>query len=224
MNATHSVKDITVLAHESGHAVHSIYTKNYKLNSAKRTPKEVAELAAMTMELLAMEHWEVFFDKPIALKEARLQQLERIFYSLTWIALIDKFQHWIYTNPGHSDEDRKEVWMKLFREFQPETLNYEGLEQFLEYLWQKQLHIFEVPFYFIEYGFAQLGAIAIWKQYREDPKKALENFKKALQLGYTKTIPETYERAGIQFDYSQNYVKVLASYLREEIGNCLIDA
>ncbi len=223
MNATYSVKDVTILAHESGHAIHSIYTKNFKLNSAKRTPKEVAELAAMTMELLAMEHWEVFFEKPLAFKEARLQQLERIFYSLTWIALIDKFQHWIYTNPGHSDEDRKEVWVKLFREFRPEAVNYEGLEQFVEYLWQKQLHIFEAPFYFIEYGFAQLGAIAIWKQYREDPKKALKNFKKALQLGYTKTIPETYERAGIQFDFSQNYVKALASYLREEIGNCLFD-
>ncbi len=224
MNATHSVKDVTVLAHESGHAIHSIYTKNYKLNSAKRTPKEVAELAAMTMELMAMEHWEVFFDNPSALKEARLQQLERVFYSLTWIALIDKFQHWLYTNPGHSEEDRKQVWMELFHEFQPHIINVDGLENYLEHLWQKQLHIFEVPFYFIEYGFAQLGALAIWKQYQENPKKAVENFKEALQLGYTKTIPEIYETAGISFNFSQDYVKTLALYLQEEISNCIFDA
>jgi oligoendopeptidase F len=221
MNATHSVKDVTVLAHESGHAVHSFYTKNFRLNSTKRSPKEVAELAAMTMELLAMEHWEVFFDDPAALKEARLQKLESIFYTLTWIAAIDKFQHWIYSNPGHSDEERKQIWLKIFHEFQPEIVNDEGLEDYVEHLWQKQLHVFEVPFYFIEYGFAQLGAIAIWKRYRENPKEAIEDFKAALQLGYTKPIPETYKAAGIQFNFSQEYVKELALYLQHEINNCI---
>lgn len=224
MNATHSVKDVIVLAHESGHAVHSFYTKNYRLNSAKRAPKEVAELAAMTMELLAMEHWEVFFDNPAALKEARLQQLERVFFTLTWIALIDKFQHWIYTNPGHSDADRKQVWLKLFREFQPEIVNDESLENYPDYLWQKQLHIFEVPFYFVEYGFAQLGALAMWKHYRENPKETITNFKAALQLGYLKTIPEIYQTAGIQFDFSQEYIKALASYLQDEMNKSIFDA
>jgi len=224
MNATRSVKDVIILAHESGHAVHSFYTKHYKLNSSKRMPKEVAELAAMTTELLAMEHWDVIFDNPVALNEARLQQLERVLYSLTWIALIDKFQHWLYTNPGHSNEERKQVWVKLFHEFQPEIVNDDGLEEHIEHLWQKQLHVFEVPFYFIEYGFAQLGALAIWKQYRENAKEVIGNFKKTLQLGYTKTIPDTYQTADIQFKFSQNYTKELALYLQEEIEQCINDS
>ncbi len=221
MNATHSLKDVIILAHESGHAVHSFYTKNFRLNSAKQTPKEIAEFAAMTMELLAMEHWEVFFDDPLTLKDAKLQQLERVLYSMTWIALIDKFQHWVYTNPGHSDEDRKQMWLKMFHEFQPGIVNHSKLENYPEYLWQKQLHVFEVPFYFIEYGFAQLGALAIWKQYRENPKKTIDNFKNALQLGYTKSIPETYQTAGIEFNFSREYVKELAVYLQEEIQHCI---
>ena len=224
MNATHSVRDVIVLAHESGHAVHSFYAKNYRLNSARQTPKEVAELAAMTMELLAMEHWEVFFNDPKKLKEARLKQLERVFYTLTWVAVIDKFQHWIYTNPDHSVDDRRQIWLKLFHEFQPEIVSNSGLESYLEILWQKQLHIFEVPFYFIEYGFAQLGALAIWKKYRENPKQAIKNFKEALQLGNTKTIPETYKSAGIEFNFSRDYIKELALYLQEEIQHCIFEA
>ena len=224
MNATKSVKDVIVLAHESGHAVHSFYTKHYKLNSAKRTPKEVAELAAMAMELLAMEHWEIFFDRKEDLNNAKLQQLERVFYSLTWVALIDKFQHWIYTHPNHSNEERKKVWIKLFYEFQPSTVNFEGLEGLIEHLWQKQLHVFEVPFYFIEYGFAQLGAIAMWKQYRENGTKTIKRYKRALQLGYTRTVPKTYQAAGIQFDFSKEYTKELATYLINEIEKCVSES
>src|SRR5690606_3305626 len=169
MNATHSVKDLIILAHESGHAIHAFYTKHHRLNSTKRSPKEVAELAAMTMEMLAMERWEVFFNDPNILKQARLQQLERVLHSLAWIALIDKFQHWIYTNPSHSNAEREQTWLELFREFQPAMVETTGLENYPERLWHRQLHIFEAPFYFIEYGFAQLGALAIWKRYRENP-------------------------------------------------------
>ena len=204
--------------------VHSFYTKNYRLNTTKRPPKEVAELAAMTMELLAMEHWDVFFDNTSELNEAKLQQLERILFSLIWIAVVDKFQHWVYVNPGHTDEDRRQVWLKIFYEFQPENINHSGLENYIENLWLKQLHIFEVPFYFIEYGFAQLGALSIWKQYRENPKIAIKNFKKTLQLGYTKTIPETYKRAGIEFNYSRDYIKKLALDLKKEIRQCISGA
>ena len=223
MNATQSVKDIMILAHESGHAVHSFYKKKYRLNIAKKTPKEVAELAAMTMELLAMEHWDVIFEDPQDLKQAKLQQLERAFYSLAWIAIVDKFQHWLYTNPDHSPKERKDVWMKIFFEFQPKIVNNKGLEKYFEHHWQKQLHIFELPFYYIEYGFAQLGALAIWKKYRENPKNALSDFKQALQLGYTKTIPEIYKTAGIEFNFSREYVKELALYLKEEIQHCIFN-
>lgn len=223
MNATHSVKDLIILAHESGHAIHAFYTKHHRLNSTKRSPKEVAELAAMTMEMLAMERWEVFFNDPNILKQARLQQLERVLHSLAWIALIDKFQHWIYTNPSHSNAEREQTWLELFREFQPAMVETTGLENYPERLWHRQLHIFEAPFYFIEYGFAQLGALAIWKRYRENPEDTIKKFKETLQLGNLNTIPDTYAAAGIRFDFSKEYVKSLAACLREEIEKCIFE-
>ena len=146
------------------------------------------------------------------------------FGPLAWIALIDKFQHWIYTNPNHTNAEREQTWLELFSEFQPSAVEHTGLEYYPERLWHRQLHVFEAPFYFIEYGFAQLGALAIWKQYRENPEVAIKKFKETLQLGNLKTIPETYAAAGIRFDFSKDYVKSLAAYLRTETERCIFDA
>lgn len=217
MNATNSIKDMRTIMHESGHAVHSFLTREYRLSTAKRPPSEVAELAAMTMELLTMDHWDIFFENKEDLRRAKIWQLEKLLGILPWIATIDKFQHWIYTNPEHSQEDRKSAWNKINGEFKSSVTDWEGLEELSAYTWQRQLHIFEVPFYYIEYGMAQLGAIAIWKQYRQNPTQAIQNYTNALKLGYTKTIGEIYKTAGIEFDFSRAYVRELVLFVKEEL-------
>lgn len=221
MNATKSFNDMRTLLHESGHAIHSVLTSSYKLNSARRFPSEIAELAAMTMELLSMDYWNIFFDNESDLKRARINQLENVLRVLPWIATIDKFQHWVYTNPNHSRKERKENWLAIFRQFSSKKVNFQDLEQYAEYLWHKQLHIFEVPFYYIEYGMAQLGAIAIWKQYRQNPGQTIQNYIDALKLGYTKPIKSIYETAGISFDFSRDYVSQLGAFVKQELEACL---
>ena len=222
MNATNSLNDMRTLMHESGHAVHSFLIRDYDLNSAKRVPSEVAELAAMTMELLTMDHWDEFFPDAEDLRRAKISQLENVLKVLPWVATVDKFQHWIYSNPQQSKAERKEKWMEIFNEFSSENVDRSGLEEYSEYLWHKQLHIFEVPFYYIEYGMAQLGAIAIWKQYRENPQRAVQNYINALKLGYTVPISEIYEEAGISFDFSRSYVSELGAFVKAELEKLLI--
>lgn len=220
MNAGNSLKDLIVLTHESGHAVHSFSTRQYQLNSIKTCPPEIAELAAMSMELLAMEHWNTIFTNLEEERIARLQQLERVMTSLPWISQVDEFQHWIYVNHDASRAERKKKWISLCKEYKPESIDQEGSERYIEASWHRQLHIFELPFYYIEYGFAQLGAIAIWKNYRENPKQTIERFTYALSLGYSKSIPEIYEAAGITFDFSEIYIKSTIAFLKEEIEKC----
>ncbi len=223
MNATNSLNDMRTLMHESGHAIHSLLTHDYELSSAKRVPSEVAELAAMTMELLSMDHWDIFFQNEDDLRRAKIGQLENVLKVLPWIATIDKFQHWIYTNPHHSRSERRETWLSILKDFTSSEVDRSGLEQYSEYLWHKQLHLFEVPFYYIEYGMAQLGAIAIWKQYREQPETAIENYINALKMGYTRPIKEIYAAAGINFDFSREYVSDLGKFVKEELVELMKD-
>jgi oligoendopeptidase F len=221
MNASNALGDMRTLLHESGHAVHSYLTRHYKLASAKRVPSEVAELAAMSMELLTMDYWDVFFDNERDLRRAKINQLENVLKILPWIATIDKFQHWIYTHPEQTAEKRKENWIRISEEFKSDVIDFSGIEMYQEHIWHKQLHIFEVPFYYIEYGMAQLGAIAIWKRYKENPQQALKDYTAALELGYTKPISEVYQTAGIAFDFSEDYVSDLVSFIKAELDQLI---
>lgn len=216
MNAVGLHRDLVTMVHEGGHAIHSFLDKDLDLVEFKSPPSEVAELASMSMELISMEHWNVFFTNEEELKRAKRQQLESVIDALPWIAAVDKFQHLLYEKPEHTVEERYAIWMQLIKDFGSNVVNYNGLEDFVKRKWQVQLHLFEVPFYYIEYGFAQLGAIAMWRQYKQDPKKAIENYKKALALGYTKSIPQIYEAAGIKFDFSPGYVKELMDFVKAE--------
>lgn len=202
MNAASQMSDLTTMVHEGGHAIHSFLAHELELTGFKEYPTEMAEVASMSMELFTMDHWHMFFDNEEEMKRAKRHQLERVITIFPWIATIDKFQHWVYENPGHSLEERKENWYRILNEFSTKAIDYSGLENFRQYNWQRQLHLFEVPFYYIEYGIAQLGAIGMWKQYRENPKQALQNYMYALSLGGTKTLPELYRAAGIDFDFS----------------------
>jgi oligoendopeptidase F len=217
MNAARSMHDVTTMVHEGGHAVQSFLTHSLELNSFKDYPMEIAEVASMSMELFSMDHWDVFFDNEEDLKRAKEHQLERVITIFPWIAVIDKFQHWLYENPNHSLQERSQKWMEIFHEFSDDVVDYSGLEKYIENGWQKQLHLYEVPFYYNEYGIAQLGAIGLWMQYKKDPKKALDNYVNALSLGGTKTLPELYKAAGLKFDFSPENIKTLMEFVNEEM-------
>ncbi|MEZ5173644.1 MAG: M3 family oligoendopeptidase [Bacteroidia bacterium] len=217
MHASGSLRDMVTMMHEGGHALHSWLSKDLELNDFKNTPSEIAEVASMAMELLSMEHWETFFSDKNTLERARRYQLEKIISILPWIATVDAFQHWIYTNPGHSPEERAAEWAKLQKRFGSKVIDKSEFPEFETHSWQRQLHIFEVPFYYIEYAIAQLGAIGIWKNYiSTDPQKALDSYEESLRAGYMYGLPELYNRAGIRFDFSEEYVRGLVDMVAEK--------
>lgn len=217
MNSAGTFRDLTTMVHEGGHAVHTFISAGLELNDFKHLPSEVAELASMSMELISMDKWDVFFENAEDLKRAKKDQLKDVLKTLPWVAVVDQFQHWIYTNPDHTSLERSEAWKNIFEPFGNNFTDWSEHPMALENLWQKQLHIFEVPFYYIEYGIAQLGAIAVWKNYKENPEEGLSKYLDALKLGYTKTIKEIYETAGIKFDFSTAYVKELTQFVRTEL-------
>ena len=217
MNAAGQMSDVTTMVHEVGHAIHSFLAHPLSLSAFKEYPMEIAEVASMSMELFTMNHWQAFFDNVHDLNRAQEHQLERTITIFPWIAIIDKFQHWVYENPNHSVEERTQAWTTIAKEFSTNSIDYSGLDQYRAIGWQRQLHLFEVPFYYIEYGIAQLGAIGMWMQYQKNPTLALENYMNALSLGGTKTLPELYQTAGISFDFSSSYVKTLMDFTRDEL-------
>ncbi len=217
MNSANSLRDLTTMVHEGGHAIHTFLTADLSLNDFKHCPSEVAELASMSMELISMDNWNVYFDNEDDLLRAKKEQLADVLKTLPWVAVIDQFQHWIYTNPDHNASDREAAFRQIYTRFGAGFADWTGFDQQFGNLWQKQLHLFEVPFYYIEYAIAQLGAIAVWKNYKENPQKALDQYLAALTLGYTKPMNEIYETAGIKFDFSVDYIKELAEFVKEEL-------
>ncbi|HTN39228.1 MAG TPA: M3 family oligoendopeptidase [Arachidicoccus sp.] len=221
MNAAGQMSDVTTIVHEGGHAVHSFLAHPLELSAFKEYPMEIAEVASMSMELFTMNHWDVFFSDTEELRRAKIHQLERVITIFPWIAIIDKFQHWVYENPAHTLEQRQENWMRILEEFSSSVVNFEGLDKYREASWQRQLHLFEVPFYYIEYGIAQLGAIGLWMQYQNNPKEALANYVAALSLGGTRTLPELFETAGLKFDLSPDHIKKLMDFVHAQMEELL---
>ena len=217
MNAAGQMSDVTTMVHEGGHAIHSFLSHHLSLSAFKEYPMEIAEVASMSMELFSMDHWQSFFDNETDLNRAKEHQLERTITIFPWIAIIDKFQHWVYEHPAHTIEERTQTWTSILKEFSTGSIDYTGLDEFRAIGWQRQLHLFEVPFYYIEYGIAQLGAIGMWMQYQQNPSAALENYMNALALGGTKTLPELYQTAGIEFNFSPNYVKNLMDFTNAQL-------
>ncbi|MGC4035358.1 MAG: M3 family oligoendopeptidase [Chitinophagaceae bacterium] len=217
MNAAGQMSDVTTMVHEGGHAIHSFLSHSLELSGFKEYPMEIAEVASMSMELFTMDHWQIFFKNEDDLKRAKIHQLERVITIFPWIALIDKFQHWAYENPSHTVDERISKWVELQNEFSSAAIDFSGLDEYRKYIWQRQLHLFEVPFYYIEYGIAQIGAIGMWKQYKENATAALDNYINALHFGGTKTLPELYNAAGLKFDFSPAYIKDLMSFVDNEL-------
>jgi oligoendopeptidase F len=218
MNAASSTRDVETMVHEGGHAVHSFLSKDLELAAFKNCPSEVAELASMSMELISYDGQDEFYRTPEEFKRAKEEHLEGIIKVLPWIATIDKFQHWIYTHPKHTADERKLYWIELSKEFGTGMVDWSGYEQVQSYTWQKQLHLFEVPFYYIEYGMAQLGALGVWRNFLTDKSKAVKQYKEALSLGYTKPIGEIYKTAGVEFNFSDTYIKSLMEFVKAELN------
>jgi oligoendopeptidase F len=217
MNSVGTQNDLVTMVHEGGHAVHSFLSRDLSLTSFKDVPSEVAELASMSMEMLTMNLWNEFYKNEDDLKRAKKEQLETVLKILPWIAQIDEFQHWIYENATHTENQRTEKWVQLCNEYGTGITDWTGFEFMQANSWQRQLHLFEVPFYYIEYGIAQLGALAIWKNSITDFKGTIENYKKALSFGYTKTLPDLYKAAGIKFDLSETYLAELVEFVKLEL-------
>ncbi|HEX7905674.1 MAG TPA: M3 family oligoendopeptidase [Chitinophagaceae bacterium] len=217
MNAAGQLDDVTTMVHEGGHAIHSFLSHDLELTGFKEYPTEIAEVASMSMELFSMDHWQVFFKNEEELKRAKEQQLERVITIFPWIATIDKFQHWLFENPARTEEERAGRWLEILEEFSSPVVDFSGLEEYRRYGWQRQLHLFEVPFYYIEYGIAQLGAIGLWQQYKQDPAAAINNYITALELGGTLTLPELFKAADLQFDFSPSHIRELMQFVQKEL-------
>ena len=219
MNAAGQLDDVTTMVHEGGHAIHSFLAHELELTGFKEYPTEIAEVASMSMELFSMNHWQVFFDNTEELTRAKEQQLERVITIFPWIATIDKFQHWIYENPNHTTEERADRWLSILEEFSSPVIDFSGLTEYRRFGWQRQLHLFEVPFYYIEYGIAQLGAIGLWQQYKKNPEEALKNYVSALQLGGTQSLPDLFMAAGLKFNLSPDYISGLMNFVKKELDS-----
>lgn len=215
MNAVGMLRDVRTLLHECGHAFHAMACRHDPLVHYRSAPIEFSEVASMGMEMLAYEHLDEFF-KGEDLNRAKRNQLEGIVGILPWIATIDAFQHWMYTNPMHTREQRTEQWLALHGRFGG-TENYSGFEHVLASNWQRQLHLFEVPFYYIEYGIAQLGALQVWRNAKRDHGKALTSYRRALSKGGSLPLPALFETAGIRFDFSVETLGPLMDLVQKEL-------
>jgi oligoendopeptidase F len=211
-------RDVEVLLHEGGHAFHCLAARNEDLVFLRSAPMEFCEVASMSMEALGSEHFDVFYSDSADAARAKRTYLEGVVRIFPWIATIDLFQHWIYTHPGHSRAQRTEHWLELSDRFGGD-LDRSGIEHFRKTEWLRQLHLFHAPFYYVEYGIAQLGALQIWMKSREDPRRAMSNYRAALALGGTRPLPELFSAAGIRFDFSEKTLAPLMRTLSDDAEN-----
>lgn len=216
MNAVGMQRDVETLLHEAGHAFHALAARDEDIQEYRHAPIEFCEVASMAMELLGGEHIEAFYGEADA-RRARIKHLQGIIDVFPWIATIDAFQHWIYTHPKHSRDERAGAWLQLVHRFGGEV-DWTGHEEARRHAWHRQLHLFLHAFYYVEYGIAQLGALQVWANSRQDLAKAVADYRAGLALGGSRPLPELFERAGCRFDFSAETVRPLANMLKEELA------
>jgi oligoendopeptidase F len=216
MNAVGLQRDVQTILHEAGHAFHALATREENLYPYRHAPIEFCEVASMSMELLGNQFLETFYSQADA-RRARRDHLEGIVEVFPWIATVDAFQHWIYTHPGHTRAERTAAWLGLMDRF-GSGVDWKGCDGARANLWHRQLHIFLHPFYYVEYGIAQLGALQVWARSKEDPARALADYKRSLRLGGSRPLPELFSAAGCRFDFSAKTVKPLVALLRQELA------
>jgi len=216
-NAVGTNRDMETLLHEGGHAFHAFAGANDALLAYRHAPIEFCEVASMTMELFALPYVNVFYNDEDA-RRSKVKQLEGIVRTLASIAAIDSVQHWIYENTSHNGLQRAKQWSELYQRFTGHTEDWSGLEKEGLYQWHCIMHLFQCPLYYIEYGIAQLGALGLWMQFKDDKAAAIANYKKALALGGSKPLPELFEAAGLKFDFSEKTIAPLMEVVVKELG------
>jgi len=220
MNSTGIHRDVEILLHESGHAFHNFACTKQPLIEYHNAPSEICEVASMAMELITIDNWDIFYEKKEDLLRAKIRQLESILLLFPWISIVDLFQQWIYTEENLDRKSLIDKWKELIDSFQP-YLDYKGSNFSYSYAWVRQLHLFQVPFYYIEYAIAQLGALQLWLNYKKEPQKTIHQYMKGLSLGGSKPLPELYEAIGIKFDFSEKMLKNLINEVNKELESLL---
>ncbi len=215
MNSVGAHRDVETMLHEAGHAFHALAARELPLHSYRSAPIEFCEVASMGMELLAAPHLELFYS-PENARRARRDHLEGIIKFFPWMATVDAFQHWLYTHPGHTRADRVAYWLSLMDRFGG-TEDWSGFEQARAHVWHRQLHIFEIPFYYVEYGIAQLGALQLWQASRRDLPATLNNYLAGLSLGGSRPLPELFTASGLAFDFTDRTIAPLMGNVREAL-------
>ncbi len=219
MNAVGLNRDLYTLLHEGGHAFHSLAAANETIHAYRHAPMEFCEVASMGMELLGQENLNVFYKNDEDIRRTLFDHFESVIQILPWVATIDAFQHWIYENPKHSHDQRAAAWLEIHSRFSGSIVDWTGLEEYRKFQWHRQLHIFEVPFYYIEYGIAQLGALQLWVRAKHNPKQALADYRKALALGGARPLPELFAAAGLEFDFSEKTIGPLMEEVLQKLAD-----
>ena len=217
MNASGQQGDVETMIHEAGHAFHTMYCSHHELIQDRNYPIEFAEVASMSMELLTQPYWDEFYDSKETSDRARKMHLEAIIGLLAWICRIDAFQHWMYSNPSHTREERSKTWLDLREKYGPRT-DWSGFEEDESLFWQTQGHLFGAPFYYIEYGIAQLGALQIWMTQLKDPEKALNDYANAMKLGNTRTLPHLFRSADIRLSFDKEHIGNLVGLVKKSLS------
>jgi oligoendopeptidase F len=219
MNAVGLVDDVMTLLHEAGHAFHAFASHRQPLIWQRHPGSEAAELASMSMELLAAPHLArpTGYFTPDEHHDAWLEHLEDVLLSLVHIASVDAFQTWIYTSPDGADASaRDDQWLRIRSRFE-RGVDWSGLEQERVARWYRQLHIFMYPFYYIEYGIAQVGALQIWRNSLADPVQAVARYREALALGAIRGLPEMYRTAGARLTFDAGLIGELVALVEDQI-------
>jgi oligoendopeptidase F len=216
MNAVGAQNDVQTMLHEGGHAFHAFAVRDEALHDLRQPPIEFAEVASMGMELLAAPYLSEFYGESDA-QRAREDEMEKVIRFFPWMAMIDMFQHWVYSHPDHTRQERQEAWMDLQKRFNP-FVDLRGHEDTMATSWHRKGHPFTVPFYYVEYGIAQLGALGVHFNACRDYSAAVANYRRALALGGRRPLPELFSTAGVKFDFTAPAIKPLISQAEQSLS------
>lgn len=215
MNAVGTPRNLETLLHEGGHAFHTLACRDEPVIEYRHPPMEFAEVASMTMELFAFDRLGEVVGKRRA-REIAYAKLARLVGGFTVVALVDAFQHWIYTHPEHTRAERVAKWIELQRRFRP-PIDWGELEEFRGGGWRQIPHLFNSAFYYIEYGIAQLGALQLWRMEREDHDRAVAAYRRALALGGSRPVPELFRAADIRFAMDEAIFRDLIPWVADQL-------
>ncbi len=214
MNAVGTKRDVDTLLHEGGHSIHAFQAREQLLKGYRSSPLEFAEVASMSMELLGRPFFNYVY-KSEDIERVKKEQLVKIVEFFPFMSMIDSFQHWVYTTEDNGRDARGKKWQELNRKFQP-YLDMSGMDEIEKTRWQYP-HVYTVPFYYIEYGIAQIGALQVWKNSLKNPKKAVDDYLSGLALGGSKPLPELFKAANISFAMDKNTLSELVSIIKEQV-------